>query len=470
MGTFSMSRPSFIYIGLLLLNVWSAAAAFADQPPNLVICISDDHGYLDCSPSGAADIPTPHMARLARDGITLTRMFAASPSCAPSRAALLTGLTPLQNGSMFNHQPPSAGAKKLPAYLHDLGYEVVAFGKVAHYDQGKDYGFDLVANDTFHDDKCVSAALAWLDRRDDNRPLCLMVGTNWPHVPWPKAGDEVGGRERDLPPNHVDTPQTRAARARYYAAIKRMDDDLGAVYEAAYRKLGSNTLFIHFSDHGAQWPFAKWNLYDAGLRVPMFAVWPDVIPAGTKNDSLATLLDVLPTLIEAGGGRPSDQLAGRSILGVLTGRAADAGEDAVFATHSGDGKMNKFPMRAVRTARWKYIRNLSPESAYGTHITQGQDVDGHDYWQSWEHRAKTDAEAAAIVARYQHRPAEELYDLASDPFEQLNLTADALHKNVLADMRARLDAWMAEQGDRGLDTEKELGAQFYRAEASADGM
>jgi N-sulfoglucosamine sulfohydrolase len=436
---------------LILLPRVSAHAA---ERPHLVVFISDDHGALDSSAMGAADAATPSMERLRREGMTFTRAFAVSPSCAPSRAALLTGRWPLDNGSMFNHQPPRADAKKLPAYLQELGYEVVAFGKVAHYKQGKDYGFDLVAHDTFHDDACVDAALEWLARRDDERPLCLLVGTNWPHVPWPAAEEGVDPAQLTQPATHVDTPRTRTARARYYAAVKRMDDDLGRVYEAAYRELGDNTLFVHFSDHGAQWPFAKWNLYDAGLRVPMFATWPGVIAAGSECDELTMLVDVLPTLVEAGGGTAPTDLAGRSLVGLMRGQGSDRPHEAVFATHSGDGRMNEYPMRCVRTDAWKYIRNLRPDAEYGTHITRAEAVDGRGYWRSWVRRAQSDPKAAAIVARYLRRPAEELYDLANDPLEERNLAADPRHAETLGELRVRLDVWMASQGDGGLESEE----------------
>src|SRR4051812_34491139 len=121
-------------IVLVLLALFPPAARAAEEsPPNIVVFIADDHGYLDSSVAGSKQFHTPALERLAADGITLTHAFAASPSCAPSRAAFLTGLMPTRNGAMLNHQPPRADVKKLPAYLHELGYEVVAIGKVAHY-------------------------------------------------------------------------------------------------------------------------------------------------------------------------------------------------------------------------------------------------------------------------------------------------------------------------------------------------
>jgi uncharacterized sulfatase len=456
--------PLILSLSALVFLTPQAVAA----PPNIVVFISDDHGYLDSQVVGAADVRTPNLLRLAEAGMTLTHAFAASPSCAPSRAALLSGLMPGRNGSMLNHQPPRAGVKKLPAYLREFGYEVVAFGKVAHYEQVKDYGFDRAEHFKFHDDGCVAAALEFLQRRDSTKPLCLMIGTNWPHVPWPstRAGEAPAEPlyEFQLPPTHVDTPETRSWRARYYAAVEKMDVDLGQAYDAAYRRLGQNTVFIHFSDHGAQWPFGKWNLYDAGIRVPLFVVWPGVVGPRSKSDAMVSLVDILPTLIEIAGGQPPTELDGRARLSLLRGETTK-GRDVIFTTHSGDGRMNEYPMRSVRTARWKYIRNLKPQSEHHTHIDRGKAVDGADYWQAWIEQAKTDSSAKAIVDRYFHRTEEELYDLVQDPHEQHNLADNPEFASALHDCRSRLEQWMSLQGDKGLASEAFAAEQWQKHKA-----
>lgn len=443
-------------LAIVWLALWTCGAAAA---PNLVVVISDDHGSSDSEVAGATRVRTPNLRRLAEAGVTVSSAFAASPSCAPSRAALLTGLMPARNGSMQNHQPPRAEVKKLPAYFQELGYEVVAIGKVAHYAQTRTYGFDHVSHETFHDDRTTTAAVEYLRQRKSAKPLCLLVGTNWPHVPWPKAGrSPAADAALSLPPTHVDTPETRRWRRRYYAAVEKMDSDLGRVYDEAYQRLGDDTLLIHFSDHGAQWPFGKWNLYDAGIRVPFFAAWPGKIAPGSETSAMISLVDVLPTLIEAAGGTPPTDLDGTSRLAALIG--SGAGASAVFATHSGDGKMNQHPQRCVRTARWKYIRNLRPQREHHTHIDRGQAVDGNGYWPSWVAAAASDERARAIVERYFHRPAEELYDLESDPFEERNLAGDGQHTAELDRLRAELDAWMKRQGDAGLATEEAVAAAF----------
>jgi uncharacterized sulfatase len=428
--------------------------ARAADAPHVVLFLADDLGWADCSPYGGKEVPTPNMARLAADGVTVTHAFVSSPSCAPSRAALLTGLDPMRNGAMLNHSRPKADVKKWPAYFQELGYEVAAAGKVAHYAQVTEYGFDHASHFKYHEDDCVEAAVKWLAARKPGKPLCLLVGTNWPHVPWPKESPLDPGKLA-LPPTHVDTPETRQARARYLAAVANADRDLGLVYDAARKHLGKDVLFLFTADHGSQFPFGKWNGYDAGIRTPLLAAWPSRIKPGTTSAALVGWIDLLPTCLEAAGGKPPDTLSGRSILAVLRGEK-DAHRDQVFVTHSGDGDMNRYPLRAVRTRDWKYVRNLDPAAEHHTHVDKAAAGDGRAYWDSWAAKAKTDPTAAAVVRRYHTRPAEELYDLTADPWEQKNLAADPAQAGRLKTLRADLDAWMAAQGDQGLTTERAL--------------
>ena len=416
--------------------------------PNIVVFLSDDHSLRDSSVYGATDVRTLHMQRLSAAGMTFNQTFVASPSCAPSRAAFLTGLMPARNGAEPNHSRPRPGIKMLPAYLRAQGYEVVAFGKVAHYGHAKNYGFDLVRHDGFHDDECVPAALKYLNTRTSKKPLAFFVGTNWPHVPWPRGSEGYDPATSKLPPTLFDTPQTRQARARYYAAVTRFDTELGQVYDAARARLGPNTFFLHSSDHGAQWPFAKWNLYDAGIQVPLIVSWPGVIKAGTRTNAMVSWVDILPTLIEVAGGKPPRELDGRSFLPVLRDPQRKH-RDRIYTTHSGDGTMNVYPMRSVRTARWKYILNLHPEFAYRTHIDRNAGAEPGHYWQTWQTAATTDARAAAtILQRYHQRPAEELYDLDADPHEQHNLAAQPVHAELKRSLRRELEAWLDAQGDQ----------------------
>lgn len=432
---------------LLLLGVTCLAlTAGSSAAPNFVIFITDDQSRHDSSPYGAHDLRTPNMQRLADAGLTFDYAFVASPSCAPSRAALLTGLMPARNGAEPNHSRPRPEIKKLPAYLHDLGYEVAAFGKVAHYGQADLYGFDHAAAGKWMDKNNISAATEFLESWRREKPLCLFVGTHEPHVPWP-ANDDYDPDRLELPPTHVDTPETRQFRAKYATAVTDADRKLGVIYDLARQKLGTNTVFFFTSDHGAQWPFSKWNLYDEGIRVPLIAVWPGVIAPKTRTDAMVSWIDILPTLVALAGGSPPSDIDGRSFAPILRGQAPEL-RDRIFTTHSGDGKFNVFPMRSLRTRDWKFILNLHPEFEYHTHIDLANAVDGTLYWSSWERAAQTNGDASATVQRYYQRPSEELYDLRKDPQEQHNLALDPGQSERVKAVRAELEAWMKQQGDQ----------------------
>ncbi|MES2921771.1 MAG: sulfatase [Verrucomicrobiota bacterium] len=431
------------YLTVLFLSLASVLAA-ADRP-NIVVFLSDDHTVRDSSVYGSKDFPTPNMQRLASAGTTFDNAYVVSPSCAPSRAALLTGLFPQRNGAEANHAAPRADIKKLPAYFQELGYQVVSFGKVGHYNQTRDYGFDNVRHTGYHEDVAIPEAVKWLDQRKSKKPLCLIVGTNWPHVPWPQNADGIDPAKLDIPLHHVDTPVSREWRARYATAVRNMDRDLGLVMDAVQRVLGPDTFILHSSDHGAQWPFGKWTLYDDGLRTPLIVSWPGKIAAGKRTDAMVTWVDFLPTLVAVAGGDVPKGLDGKSFLPELLGQPFESPRH-VFATHSGDGNHNVYPSRSMRTRDgWKYIRNLHPEFLFASHTT-GVERE-NSYWQSWLKAAETDPAAASTVHRYQNRPAEELYDTRADPFEMKNLAGDPAQAERLTAMHTAVDSWMKDTGD-----------------------
>ena len=430
---------------LLIALALAAPCHAAPARPDIVVFLSDDHTWRDSSVYGAPDIATPNMRRLAADGMTFDQAYVASPSCAPSRAALLTGLYPARNGAEANHSRPRADVRKLPAYLQQLGYEVVAFGKVGHYAQTAEYGFDLARHFNYHEDIAIPKALEWLAARQSDRPLCLFVGSNWPHVPWPADHPDIDPATLRVPPNQIDNPTTREWRARYLAAIRTMDDELGKVYDLARRKLGDDTFFLHTSDNGAQWPFGKWTLYDDGIRTPMIVSWLGHVAPGTRTDAMVSWIDILPTLVDVAGGTPPGAIDGRSFLPVLAGKA-DRHRDLIFTTHSGDGNFNVYPIRAARSPDGlHYIRNLHPEFRFTSHVTMAHADSG--YWTSWLDSAAASPAAAQTVRRYQQRPAEELYATDGDPYQSDNRAADPAQAEPLQRLREATDRWLKETGD-----------------------
>ncbi len=435
------------------LATWAAASAARPAPPNLVLFISDDHGWRDSPVYGSRAVRTPNLERLAAAGAVFTNAFGGSPTCVPSRAIVMSGLMPARNGSEPNHVPMKAGLKTLPTYLKELGYRVAHFGKSHFVPPGNYRDWEFVPSEIkrgpLDNDLDTAVVEQWLAGREgrDPQPAALVVCSHSPHVYWP-PNEGYDAARVELPPTFVDTPETRRARTCYYTDITKMDRQLGEVYDSVRRHLGANTLFLYTSDNGAQWPFAKWNLYDAGIRLPLIAVWPGVVKPGRRTGAMISFADFMPTLVEVAGGQPPADIDGRSFASVLRGRG-DRHRTEAFASHSGDGNMNVYPMRAVRTERFKYILNLHPEYEYTTHIDRAGDRDGKDYWTSWVKRAETDPRAAAIVRRYHVRPAEELYEVRRDPHETANLAGRPEYRRELESLRRQVRQWMTAQGDEG---------------------
>ena len=420
----------------------------ADEPqrqPDIVVYLADDLSAADVSCYGGADIQTPAIDRLAAEGMTFNRAFVASPSCAVSRAALLTGLMPARNGAEENHTFPGRDILRLPQVLNNLGYQTAAFGKVAHSRSAPDYHFHV------HDLKKEIPELRvtvkeFLEKRTDPRPLALFVGVSDPHVPWPDQS-AVAPESMTMPPQLLDTPRTRVQRSRYLQEVINLDAYLNEIRELTDRHLSHDRLFVFSSDHGAQFPFGKWTLYDEGIRVPLIVAQNGRITAGARTDAMVSWIDVLPTLIEIGGGQVPDQLDGRSFASVLTGDT-DSHRKRIFTTHSGDRKMNVYLSRSVRTDRYKFIWNPHPEFAFTTHIDLLLRENSGDYFKQWTEAAKTDAQAAKVVARYHGRPEYELFDLKTDPHELTNLAGNSGLANVQNDLRKELNAWIDEQSDQ----------------------
>ncbi|MFG0254986.1 MAG: sulfatase, partial [Rhodopirellula sp. JB053] len=446
------SRLAFSGLFCLAVIVSPGVAVYAadDQRlPDIVVFLADDLSAADVSAYGGENILTPAIDELAADGMLFERAFVASPSCAVSRAALLTGLMPAKNGAEENHTYPREDVFRLPVVLNEMGYQTAAFGKVAHSNSVRDYHFD-----TYNLKKEIPelqvTVREFLESRNDARPLALFVGTSDPHVAWPSESS-VDPVEMSMPDQLLDTPRTRVQRSRYLQEVKNLDAYLGELRQLAETHLSQDTLFVFSSDHGAQFPFGKWTLYDEGIRVPLIVARPgaaehDKIAPGSTTDAMVSWVDILPTLIDVAGGEVPEGLDGRSFADVLTGDVQEH-RDRIFTTHSGDRMMNVFLSRSVRTDRYKLIWNPHPEFAFTTHIDLLLRETSGDYFKEWIEAAKTDDRAAKILARYYGRPKYELYDLENDPNELDNLAGREELSSVHRALTEDLSDWIESQGD-----------------------
>lgn len=432
---------------LLVVGLGLAGSAAAANTPNFLFVIADDltHRELGCY-GGQAH--TPHIDRLATEGMRFTRCFQTAPMCSPTRHTIYTGLYPVKSGAYPNHTFAKEGTQSVCHALGDLGYRVALSGK-RHIGPTTVFPFEYSGKKN-PDMAAVDQLMQ--ESKQSGTPFCLFACSNEPHTPWNKGDPSAYPPEHvALPPYHVDTPETRDGWSRYLAEITYFDSQVGELLSLLDKHgLADNTLVVVTSEQGNSMPFAKWTLYDSGLQTALIARWPGKITPGSETDAMVEYVDVLPTFVEAAGGQPAANLDGRSFLPVLRGEATTH-KEVVYGLQTTRGTINAppyFGIRSVRSDRYKLIVNFTPEVTFTNACTSSPE------FRSWVAKADAgDADAADKVRRYQHRPAVELYDLQADPFEWQNLAEDPAHADIAAQLRGKLAAWMAAQGDEGQATE-----------------
>jgi len=434
---------------LLFGFIKDSASAVHLERPNILMILADDQTWSDLGCYGNTDVKTPNLDRLAREGMLFKNAFTATAMCSPSRQQLLTGLFPVRNGAYPNHSQVKPGTKSIVHYLKELGYRVGLAGK-KHIGPQKSFPFENVGGNRLN-----FRAIDNFVGRDKHQPYCLVVASHSPHLPW-TAGNSAAYDPKKLTihPYMVGTRETRRALAKYYAEVTDFDREVGRCLEIVKRS-GSeeNTLVITTSEQGAQFPRGKWTCYETGLHVAMIVRWPKVIEAGTKTGALVQYVDIVPTLLELVGEKKRKNLDGKSFFSVLTG-STKTHHDYVFGVQTTRGIISGsecYPIRSIRSKTHKLIWNLNYKSKFRNVLTSSRDRGG--YWNSWVRKANTDERAARLVNGYQVRPELELYDLRTDPYELKNLSEAPAQKDLLKVLKTKLQTWMREQGDKGIETE-----------------
>ena len=419
------------------------------EKPNFLFILADDCTYRDIGCYGG-QAHTPNINELAKEGMRFTHSFQAAPMCSPTRHNIYTGLYPVKSGAYPNHTFAKAGTKSIVHYLKPLGYRVALSGK-RHIATKEVFPFEYLPGNKNPDMKAVDEFVA--SAKAEGKPFCLFACSNEPHTPWNK-GD--AGRYKPeklkLPPYLVDTPETREGFSKYLAEITYLDGQVSDLLEILEKHgLSDNTLIIFTSEQGCSLPFGKWTCYDTGLQNALVARWPGRIKAGSVSDAMIEYVDVVPTFVDAAGRKPAPVLEGKSYLGVLLGKT-NKHKEHVYGLQTTRGIINgseHFGIRQVRSRRFKYIVNLTPDVKFRNVFMK------KEIYASWRKKAQIDADAADKIRRFENRPGEELYDVVNDPYEWHNLADDPKYSKVKKELRTKLYKWMAQQGDEGQATELE---------------
>lgn len=372
-----------------------AGDAGRQEPPNIILILTDDQGWADVGFNGSTDIPTPHLDRLAAQGTIFTNGYVSHPYCSPSRAGLLTGRYQARFGHDCNmpyhgNNDETVGTPlsetMISEALKEKGYRTAAIGKWHVGDhpalhppaQGFDHWFGFPGgsmnywgNQTDHlrtiyrngtpvapqkltylTDDFTDEAISFItDRRSDD-PFFIYLAYNAPHAP-----DHAPAKYLDQT-RHIEY----GGRSVYAAMVNAVDHGVGRIDSSLIANgLKDNTIVVFLSDNGGRGQYAdnrpfrgyKGMLFEGGIRVPFFITWPAALPAGKTYGEVVSALDLFPTFTAAAGGQLNDHplLDGKDLAPYLLGQQSSVPHDLLFWRAVGGWEY------AVRDGDYKLVRD-----------------------------------------------------------------------------------------------------------------
>ncbi len=407
-------------MSLIVTGFMAVMAHAQDKRPNILLVVTDDESWLERSAYGWAKIPTPNFDRVAKQGALFNHAYASAPSCAPSRAALLTGRNfwELEQGAFIQAWIPEKFSV-LPKLLEENGYLIGRIGKGwgpgVHPKGG--HGPDVAGKvynqirlekpeesmTTIDYPKNFEALLAG---RKDGEPFFCWLGIQEPHDPWAPNNHEKLKRSYGLTPDQLPVPDflednetTRRTRANMLYEICRSDEALGEVLSILERKDElRNTIVIVTSDNGTSCPQSKAGPYDWGSHVPFAMMWAGKIKPGRVVEDFIGSPDIAPTLLDAAGIGVPESMSGRSLMDVITSEKSgqiDPSRDHIVTGLEWHGELppaNR-ASRTIRDRRYQYIIN------YGTNPITNQPEELYDLEKDSDHRNNLIADPAHAEAR-----------------------------------------------------------------------
>lgn len=515
---------SFAVMALSCFIASTSLATGAERRPNVLLIFADDWGrhagaYARIDGPGTINDPvrTPNFDRLAKEGILFRNAFVSSPSCTPSRSALISGqhFWRTGRGSVLRGEWDGSNPS-FPLLLRDAGYHIGKFHKVwtpgnppdAPFG-GKDYAYEAAGlrfNDfSEHVTKLVAAGKTteaakdelydevqrnfetFLARRQPGQPFHFWFGPTNVHRKWIKgSGKALWGFEPDdfqgkLPPFLPDVPEVREDLADYFGEIAALDAAIGLLVKQL-EKIGEldNTLLIISGDHGAPgFPHGKCNLYDFGVRVPLLIRWGGAT-GGRVVDDLISLTDLAPTILELSGVAVPQVATGKSLVPILKSEQSgqvDPDRRAIYTgrerhVESARAGYLPYPQRAVRTPDYLYIVNFRPErwplgDPYrldGSQPPTVEEMTETTYvtlpdedagpTKAWLVDHRNDPRwKQHFESFYGKRPREELYDLRSDPHQVRNVAGEAAYAQTRETLERQLFEELRRTGDPRLEND-----------------
>lgn len=448
--------------------VWQTRTAGAQNRPNILFAIADDWGYGHAGAYGAKWVNTPNFDRVAEEGVLFTHCFTSNPKCSPCRASILTGRNTWQLEEATNHF--GVFPKNWPVYtdlLEDAGYHVGYTGKGWGPGDHEAGGFTRnPAGPQYseHRNKPPYQSMGSIDyarnfedflsAREGGKPFAFWFGTQEPHRAYEQGAGLRAGRDPSLvevPKFYPDNAVIRSDMLDYALEVEWFDTHLGRILKHL-ESAGEldNTLIVVTSDHGMPFPRVKGQIYEQGFKLPLAIRWGQEIPRGRTVEDFVNVRDFAPTFLKVAGVPVPGTMTGRDLLDVLRSRESgwvDRSHNRMLVGKERHdlGRPNDwgYPVRAIRTPEWLYIRNYHPERwPAGNPETGYRNVDGSptkdsllrsfDKW---------------YALSFGKRPAEELYRVEEDPDNVNNLAKDPKYYRVKVELRKEMEDMLRAEGD-----------------------
>ena len=437
------------------------------ERPNILWIVNEDMSPEHLGVYGGTGGKTPVLDSLAKAGVIFTNAFSTAGVCAPSRAALITGAYQTSIGAMHmrtlsfsaagdDNYPPDhksystvipEGMHGYPEYLRMAGYYTSNNVK-------EDYQFE--GPGTMWDESSNKAH--WRNRKDPNQPFFSIFNYTTTHESqvWARENEEllVNPADVTVPPVYPDDSITRRTLARFITNVMRFDAQVGELLQQLKDDgLYENTIIFYYSDHGDGMPYYKRELYDRGLRVPLFVKAPFIKP-GTVDDQLVSFVDFGPTVLSLAGVKIPDTMQGQAFMG---NQKSPPRKYIYAARDRMDSEVDR--VRAVSDGRFKYIKNYMPEKPNYQNIRYRLSNPLMVHLLELHEEGKLDENQERWFD--ESKPEEELYDTRSDPYEFNNLAGNADYADKLAELREAHLKWIDDFGDLGALPEMEMVKQWW---------
>ncbi len=462
------------FLILFVFGGCTADSALADDRPNILFCLADDWGWPHAGTYGDPVVKTPAFDRLAKEGVLFHRAFISSPSCTPSRNAILTGQQFYRLGAGANlYGALDIRHPNFMFLLRDAGYEIGHWRKA--------WGPGQFGQGDYQEHPCGPGLSfrQFIQSRDSEKPFCFWFGTSDPHRDYEKGTGVASGMPLEdipIPDFYPSSEAIRSDIADYYFEVQRWDRDVAAAIKLLEQNgVLENTIIVMSGDHGMPFPRCKGNLYDWGSRVPLAIRWgAGIKQPGREINRFISLTDLAPTFLGVAGLEVPQAMTGRSLAGILQNDGNDGsdGNDLVGNpeepsdfivlgrerhTDCQEDGPTGYPSRALRTEQYLYIRNYQPdrwpagtpypEKAHKPNAWLGDCDNGPTKFYLWGNRDYDSVHRRYYELSFAKRPAEELYFIAEDPDQIVNVVDDPEYVEMKQRLAKQLTDYLKRTGD-----------------------